>query len=229
MKSLFHYFKRDSLLPSPTGPLSKEVPATAISAANKEVMDCLKQSSAEDQKEVKKRGTYQKYSGKVKARIGNYAVLNGPSAAVRHFQSKFPNLKYTTVCEWKNAVTAEIHKSDEPVTTLEEKKRGRPSMLPEDISSHLAKYIHAIHDAGVIINTAIVIAAGLGIVKKINPGLLECNGGYVVLKKSWAKYFLASLNFVKRKGTTKKPKFTPSNFEELKSQYLMDIMAVVTI
>ena len=34
MKSLYHYFKRDSVLPSPTGPLSKEVPATAITAAN---------------------------------------------------------------------------------------------------------------------------------------------------------------------------------------------------
>ena len=40
--------------------------------------------------------------------------------------------------------------------------RGRPSMLPEDITSHLVKYIHAIRDAGGIINTAIVIAAGLG-------------------------------------------------------------------
>ena len=69
------------------------------------------------------------------------------------------------------------------------KKRGRPSLLPEDITSHLTKYIHAIRDAGGIINTAIVIAAGLGIVKNVNPGLLECNGGYVVLKKSWAKYF----------------------------------------
>ena len=151
------------------------------------------------------------------------------SAAIHHFKSEFPDLKYTTVCEWKNAVTAKIRKSDEPVTTLEEKKRGRPSTLPEDISSHLAKYIHAIRDAGGIINTAIVIAAGLGIVKKVNPGILECIGGYVVLKKSWAKYFLMSLNFVKRKATTKKPKFTPSNFEELKSQFLMDIMAVVTM
>ena len=79
--------------------------------------------------------------------------------------------------------------SHETVTTLEEKKRGRPSMLPEDITSHLAKYIHAIQDSGGIINTAIVIAAGLGIVKKVKPELLECNGGYVVLKKSWAKYF----------------------------------------
>ena len=53
MKSLYHYFKCDSLLPSLTGPLLKEVPATAIRAANKEVMECLKHS--EDEKGVKKR------------------------------------------------------------------------------------------------------------------------------------------------------------------------------
>ena len=88
------------------------------------------------------------------------------------------------MCEWRNAVTARIRESHETVTTLEEKKKGRPSMLPEDITSHLAKYIHAIQDAGGIINAAIVIAAGLGIVKKVKPELLECNGGYVVLKKA---------------------------------------------
>ena len=119
------------MLPSPTGPLSKEVPATAITAANKEVMKCLKHS--EDEKRV------------------------------------------------KNAVAALTRTFHETVTTIEEKKRGRPSMLPKDITSHLAKYIHAIRDAGGIINTAIVIAAGMGIVKKVNPALLECNGGYVVL------------------------------------------------
>ena len=54
MKNLYDYFKCDSVLPSPTGPLSKEVPATAISGANK-VLECLKQS--EDEKGVKKRGT----------------------------------------------------------------------------------------------------------------------------------------------------------------------------
>jgi len=49
MKSLYHYFKRDSVLPSPTGLLSKEVSATAISGANKEILECLKQS--EDERE----------------------------------------------------------------------------------------------------------------------------------------------------------------------------------
>ena len=187
MKSLYHYFKCDSVLPSPTGPLSKEVPATAISGANKEVLECLKQS--EDEKGVKKRGTYQKYSRGVKARIGNYTAVSGTSAAVHHFQHKFPNLKHTTVCKWRNAVTARTRESHETVTTLEEKKRGRPSMLPKHITLHLAKYIHAIRDAGRIINTVIVIAAGLGIVKKVKPELLECNGGYVVsgLSIFWAR------------------------------------------
>ena len=90
-------------------------------------------------------------------------------------------------------------------------------MLPEDVLALIIKYICAIRDAGGIINTAIVIAAGLGIVKKVNPGLLECNRGYLVLQKSWAKYLLGRINFVKWKATTKKPKFTVSNFEELKS------------
>jgi len=45
----------------------------------------------------------------------------------------------------------------------------------------------------------------------MDPKLLECNGGQVVLKKSWAKYLLGKMNFVKCKVT---PKFTIANFEE---------------
>jgi len=48
-------------------------------------------------------------------------------------------------------------------------------------------------------------------------------------KKIWIKYLLTKMNFVKRKATTKKPKFSVSNFEELKSQFLMNIMASVTM
>ena len=58
------------------------------------------------------------------------------------------------------------------------------------------KYIRAIRDASSIINTAIIIPAGLGIIKEVNPGMLECNGCYVVLIKSRAKCLLAKMNFV---------------------------------
>ena len=91
-----------------------------------------------------------------------------------------------------------------------------PAMFPENVLSLITKYIHAIRSAGGLINTGIVIDAGLGIIKKVNPGFLECNGGYVVLKKSSAKYLLAKMNFVKQKATIKKPKVKVSNFEELK-------------
>ena len=37
------------------------------------------------------------------------------------------------------------------------------------------------------------------------------------------------MNFVKRKATTKKSKVTVSNFEEMRSNYLMDIKAIITL
>ena len=70
-----------------------------------------------------------------------------------------------------------------PITELPDQKRRTPSTLPEEILSILKKYIYAICDAGGIINTSIVIAASLGIVKKVNSGILKCSGGYVALKK----------------------------------------------
>ena len=54
------------------------------------------------------------------------------------------------------------------------KKRGRPFTLPEDITSELMEYIQAIRDNGGIVNTALVIAAGIGMFKRRDPFLLEC-------------------------------------------------------
>ena len=116
MKSLYHYFKPssgDSPLPSPSGPLSKEVPAVAINKALKDI---------EDKEDVKRRGTYQKYTPKDKAMIGNYAIMHGTSAALRYFKNKFPDLKYTTVCEWRKAIVAKTRKNHEVLTELEEKR-----------------------------------------------------------------------------------------------------------
>ena len=69
------------------------------------------------------------------------------------------------------------------------------------------RYINVICDAGGIISTAIVIAAGLEIVMRMDPKLLECNGGHVVLQKSRAKCLLRKMKFDKHKATTKKLKF----------------------
>jgi len=79
-------------------------------------------------------------------------------------------------------------------------------------------YITSTCDAGGITNTSIVIAVGLGIVKRMDPSVMVA-GGHVVLQKSWAKYLLEKMKFVKCKATTKKPKFTEGNFEEIFDKY----------
>ena len=104
-------------------------------------------------------------------------------------------------------------------------------MFPEEVTTCVMKYILAVRDAGGVINTAIVIAPASGIVRRMKPELLESNGGHVVLpvKKDWAKYLLSKMDFVKRKATTKKPKMTVANFDELKDNFLIDIKAIATI
>ena len=97
------YFKPivKSPLPSPEGPLSRHVPLSSIEAANKSVIAIVE---SEEGAIKQKRGRYEKYSPKEKAAIANYAVLHSTSAAIRHFKSKHPDLKWTTVNDWKKAI-----------------------------------------------------------------------------------------------------------------------------
>ena len=47
------------------------------------------------------------------------------------------------VCEWRKAIIVAAWKDLEVLTELEGKKRGRPAMLPENLTSLIMKYIHA--------------------------------------------------------------------------------------
>ena len=180
--NFFKYFRASSSSPqvalpsSPNGPLSREVPSTAISVANNEVEEVIASDSV-----TKKRGSYQKYTAKQKATIGNYALINGTSAALRCYAGEFPNLKYTTVCGWRKAISSQQKKEHESVIEPHGKKRGWPLTFPEEIVTCVMKYTRAVHEASGVVNTAIVIGATLGIVRCMKPELLECNGGHVVL------------------------------------------------
>ena len=131
--SIYQYFKRTpdgckSELPSPFGPLSTKVPSSSIEAANRHVRDVLTMT------EHSRRGTYQKYTAKDKAKIAEYAIHHGTSATVRHFSKEFPELKRSTVNDWKGALVKlnQHNRSrgvEKPVLELEGKQWGRPSTL----------------------------------------------------------------------------------------------------
>ena len=114
------------------------------------------------------------------------------------------------------------------IVVLEEKKRGRPSLLPDSVTADIKCYIRALRDAGGVVNTAIVLAAATGILQRKDPTSLQCNGGHIILKKSWAKYLLKMMDFVKCHATTK---HAPNlhNFDYLRDQYLLDIKVVVQL
>ena len=83
--ALYRYFKAsDTKLPDPRGPLSKEVPLTAIAAANGEVKHVVELQRG------KTRGPYTKFTPEQKAEIGKRAAEHGVVATVRYYEKRFP-------------------------------------------------------------------------------------------------------------------------------------------
>ena len=75
-------------------------------------------------------------------------------------------------------------------------------------------------------NTAIAIGCAEGIVKSKDSNLLASNGGHIALSKYWGKHLLTRTGYVKRRVSTK-AKVAVQNFDELKTQFLLDIKVVV--
>ena len=94
MAGLHRYFTpqtRSECLPDPRGPLSREIPSSAITAANSEVKAILGNESK------KERGHYHKLSPEIKADLGKYASVNGDAATLRRYSKTYPSLKESSV------------------------------------------------------------------------------------------------------------------------------------
>ena len=77
---------------------------------------------------------YSRYSPEQKAKIGRHAASTNIASAVRKYQADFPNLRKQTVFEFKKAYLKQKESSGKEVTILKAKKRGRPKLLPEEIT-----------------------------------------------------------------------------------------------
>ena len=139
--SILQYYSRtsDFRMPNPRGLLSRSVPRSAISAANKEVQDMLAKKS-------QPRGSYRTYTAKQRAEIGKWALENGVQSARRKFSGKAlkSEINESTVRLFRNQYRRELEKrrhGDEsedataPVCELPQKKRGRPLLLGKRLDS----------------------------------------------------------------------------------------------
>ena len=179
-----------------------------------------------------KRGSYQKYTAEDRALIGKKAATDGIASAMRYFSARgYASLKESSVCTWKQQYLKEIsylkrQGKDTCVKAIESKKRGRPLMLGEEVDKQVRTYLKAFRENGAVVNTAIAMACAEGVIKAHDSNLLECNGGHISLAKTWAKYLMHRMGFVKRRASTK-AKVSVSDFEALKAQFIYDIQVVV--
>ena len=105
-------------------------------------------------------------------------------------------------------------------------KRGRPLLLGEELDQQVQAYLLEYRRNATAVDTTIVIGCAQGLVKDYDSNLLEANGGPIALTKSWAKYLLSRMGFVKRRASTKGKKLA-TDFHELKAQFLFDIKAMI--
>ena len=75
-------------------------------------------------------------------------------------------------------------------------------MLGEEFDKQVQAYLTELRSSGCLINTAIIIATGRGIIKDADSNLLSENGGHINLTKDWEKYLLQRMNYVKRRGSS---------------------------
>jgi len=85
-------------------------------------------------------------------------------------------------------------------------------------------YVKEMRQRGVIINTAVVMAAAEGIVKHHDANLVA-DDGPITITKHWARSLLTRMHFVKRRGNTK-AKVNVSDFDQFKTQFVYDVKAI---
>ena len=197
---------------------SKEVPAAAVLAAQKEMEKIAKAGQ--------KQGAYATISDELKAKVAKYAAENDVSASLRHFKSsKELDLKESTVRGWVTACQKKLESlrkegKEVSMSVLSEKQRGRPLLLGSELDDQVKSFVCEVRSSGGVVNSAIVKAAAKGIILAKDANLLQENGGGINLTKDWANRLLARMGYVKRKATTK-AKVSPVLFEELTAQFHM--------
>ena len=116
--------------------------------------------------------------------------------------------------------------ADPVVNSLPTEEQGRPLLLGQNIDKAMQEYVEATRAAGGVINTAIVMAAAVGIVSSHDITALRSHGGHIEITKTWAESLLKRMGYVKRKGCNA-GKVSPLHFTEIKDIFLADIQAEI--
>ena len=139
-----------------------------------------------------KRKPYDRFTDEDRYVIATYCAQHGPIATVKHFKSKFPNLKESTASnfrdKYRKLLSKELHDGNgqNSVSSIPTSKRGR-KLLIGDLDKEVMSFIYNLREVGGAVNGKIAVAAAKGIINAKNKEILVENGGHVTLGNGWIK------------------------------------------
>ena len=122
-----------------------------------------------------KRSKYLQYSGEDRAKIAEYSCEHGNTKALQHFSKEYPNLKESTLRNFKKAYQDKLkviqrqEGNVQQVTSLESLPRGRPPLLLE-LDCKLISFVKNLRARGGVVNGSVISAAAKGLIRS-NPSL----------------------------------------------------------
>ena len=158
--------------------------------------------------------------------IGKYASEHGNTAAVRNFQKQFPNIKESTVEEFKKRYEKQLQEAKkgnlQPPTSIERyrSKTGQPLLL-EKSDSMVEKYIEEMCNQGAFITWSIANATAKALIRKyLNVvGEMDLDSSY------WVQSLFCRIGFSRRQKTSTKVNLPESARKEIEYLFLCEIVS----
>ena len=176
-----------------------------------------------------KRQSYAHYSGEMKAKIGKYAAGNGNEKSRKHFSKDFPDLKKSTIRNFKKKYyvkfkLAETRKArNTEVICIPSEVRGRPPILM-DLDNKLLTFLKGIRSRDGVINVHVV--------RGVTHALLTSNLARTYLNnfdilRSWVHSIYKRMGYTVRAGTTSRPLVPYGLYTENRYTFLSSIVETV--
>ena len=166
---------------------------------------------------------YNKHSPEFRCTVAKDAISHGPRPTAKKY-----GLSESTVRGFvKSFKETQSENPNTQLETVPRKKRGRPTLLPEEIDHKVIIMIKKMRESGSVINYNIIRAIATGIIVANDRTLLKENDGSIELGKKWCESISKRLGYVIRKATTAKPIIAPGLVKEIGLTIYNDINEII--
>ena len=174
------------------------------------------------------RAAYHKWKEDERYKIGKYASIHGPAAAVRKYKQQFPILNESTVRDFRKRFEEELKKSTKEKTEMPNlipkyiTKTGRPLLLGE-IDEMVQSYITALSSRGGLINRALAVSTAKALIERYPKHVRNID----LDSSSWNRSLFKRMGYVRRMKTSTKVDIPDAARKEIEFLFDYNIVSKV--